>query len=159
MHYEFIHEVENVDSTINDENCNDFHSLKTSLETRPIVRCKFPSRFVDQLPSNWVFVLYCVLLRMTEGVGSAMFVTATFTVLPVLFPKSVATIMVSGGRGGGGAEGGGKGGGWRGKGGGKEGTVCMSSPNINGVSAIFLFCACRDCLKWLGAWDLHWDHL
>ena len=46
------------------------------------------------LSSGWMFITFCVLLRVTEGVGTAMFVTATFTILPVLFPKSVGTIMV-----------------------------------------------------------------
>ena len=35
-----------------------------------------------------------MLLRLTEGVGSAMFLTAAFGVLPELFPKNVATVMV-----------------------------------------------------------------
>lgn len=48
--------------------------------------------FVDRLPSNWVFVLFCVLLRVTEGIGSALFITATFTLLPVLYPKSTGTV-------------------------------------------------------------------
>ena len=51
-------------------------------------------RFVDLLPANWVFVVICIVLRMTEGIGSAMFITAAFTVAPLLFPNSVATIVV-----------------------------------------------------------------
>ena len=46
------------------------------------------------MPSGWVFILFCVLLRMTEGVGSAMFFTSAFALLPELFPKHVATVMV-----------------------------------------------------------------
>ena len=34
-----------------------------------------------------------MLLRCIEGLGSAMFTTAIFAVLPVFFPNSVATIV------------------------------------------------------------------
>ncbi len=51
-------------------------------------------RFVDLLPANWVFVVICVLLRIVEGIGTALLFTVTFTVLPILFPNSVATLMV-----------------------------------------------------------------
>ena len=51
-------------------------------------------RFVAELPSGWVFILFCVLLRMTEGVGSAMYFTATFTLVPEFYPNRVSTIMV-----------------------------------------------------------------
>ncbi len=52
------------------------------------------SRFVDLLPANWVFIVVCVLLKVIEGIGTALFFTVTFTVLLVLFPNSVATLMV-----------------------------------------------------------------
>ena len=52
-------------------------------------------RFVAELPSGWVFILFCVLLRMTEGVGSAMYFTATFTLVPEFYPTKVSTVMVS----------------------------------------------------------------
>ena len=51
------------------------------------------NRFVDLLPANWLFPIICVLLRCTEGIGSAMLATAIFAVLPVFFPNSVATIV------------------------------------------------------------------
>ena len=47
------------------------------------------------MSSGWIFVTFCVLLRMVEGVGSAMFITAAFTLLPLLFPNSVGTMTVS----------------------------------------------------------------
>ena len=47
-----------------------------------------------QISSGWMFSTFCVLLRMTEGVGSAMFFTAAFAVLPELFPNHVGTVMV-----------------------------------------------------------------
>jgi len=34
--------------------------------------------FTILMPSGWVFILFCVLLRMTEGFGSAMLGTAAF---------------------------------------------------------------------------------
>lgn len=52
-------------------------------------------RFVAELPSGWVFILFCVLLRMTEGVGSAMYFTATFTLVPEFYPTKVSTVMVN----------------------------------------------------------------
>lgn len=52
-------------------------------------------RFVADLPSGWVFILFCTLLRMTEGVGSAMFFTATFTLLPEYYPSRIGTLLVS----------------------------------------------------------------
>jgi len=51
-------------------------------------------RFTSLMPSGWVFILFCVLLRMTEGVGSAMLTTAAFALLPELFPNHVGTLMV-----------------------------------------------------------------
>lgn len=51
-------------------------------------------RLVMLIPVNWVFVVACVLLRAFEGIASAMFITATFSVLPRLYSKSVGTITV-----------------------------------------------------------------
>lgn len=48
----------------------------------------------DLLPSSWIFVLYTSVLRVIEGVGTGMFTTVTFTILPDLFPNSVATVSV-----------------------------------------------------------------
>ena len=50
---------------------------------------------MDKLSAGWVFIVYCVLLRMVEGIGTAMYITATFTILPLLFPKHVGTSTVS----------------------------------------------------------------
>ena len=50
--------------------------------------------FTAMMPSGWVFILFCILLRMTEGVGSAMLSTASFSLLPELFPNRLATVMV-----------------------------------------------------------------
>ena len=56
-----------------------------------IVRC----RFVDLITSSWMFVVTCVVLRLVEGVGTAIVSTAIFSTFPVLFPKSVATLVVT----------------------------------------------------------------
>ena len=39
-------------------------------------------------------MLYASIARVIEGVGTGMFTTAIFSILPDLFPNSVATIMV-----------------------------------------------------------------
>ena len=51
-------------------------------------------RFVVMIPSTWGFVAVAITLRLVEGVGSAMFVTATYYILPILFPKRISTMMV-----------------------------------------------------------------
>ena len=50
--------------------------------------------FVASMPSGWVFIMFCILLRLTEGTGSAMFVTSVLTLLPGLFPDSAGTVVV-----------------------------------------------------------------
>ena len=46
------------------------------------------------MPSGWIFALFGTLLRMTEGVGLAMFITASFTLLPELYPTRVGLVKV-----------------------------------------------------------------
>lgn len=41
-----------------------------------------------------MFLVFCLLLRITEGVGSAMFFTAVYALLPDTFPDNVGTLMV-----------------------------------------------------------------
>ena len=50
-------------------------------------------RFVSMIPSDWTFILFCMLSRMI-GVGSAMFITALFSFLPKLYPSRISTTMV-----------------------------------------------------------------
>ena len=50
--------------------------------------------FVTAMPSGWMFVMFSTLLRLTEGVGSAMFSTSVYAQLPELFPQSVGTMTV-----------------------------------------------------------------
>ena len=54
----------------------------------------FYSSFVTAIPSTWGFILACILLRVAEGAGTAMFCTATYSSLPKLFPNSVSFLMV-----------------------------------------------------------------
>lgn len=51
-------------------------------------------RFVISLPSTWGFILACILLRVVEGAGTAMFFTAVFATVPKLCPDSVTLVMV-----------------------------------------------------------------
>ena len=48
-----------------------------------------------KIPSTWGFTLVCMVLRAAEGVGSAMFYTATFSTFPKLFPNHVSLMVVS----------------------------------------------------------------
>lgn len=46
------------------------------------------------MPSEWIFALFGILMRMIEGVGLAMFITASFTLLPKLYPTRVGLVKV-----------------------------------------------------------------
>ena len=52
-------------------------------------------RSLAYMPSAALFVVYGILLRVTEGVGWAMSSTTTFALIPVLFPSHVGTLTVS----------------------------------------------------------------
>ena len=47
------------------------------------------------MPAGTVFVVFSVLLRMTQGVGWAMCTTTTLSLLAQLFPARVGTLTVS----------------------------------------------------------------
>lgn len=51
-------------------------------------------RFLADMPYGWVFITFAVLLRMTEGVGSSMSLTAIYTLLPELYPTRVGLVTV-----------------------------------------------------------------
>ena len=55
----------------------------------------FYNRLALYIPSVWGFILFCLLLRVLEGVGVAMFTTATFATFAKFFPDSVGTLMVT----------------------------------------------------------------
>ena len=46
------------------------------------------------LPSGWIFITLCIILRSAEGIGTALFITAFFTLVSILYPHSVGTLMV-----------------------------------------------------------------
>ena len=47
------------------------------------------------LPSGWVFIIMCIVLRLIEGVGSALFMTGALAIVPQLYPDSVGRVTVS----------------------------------------------------------------
>lgn len=51
-------------------------------------------RFTAMVDSSWTFIVICIVLRLLEGVGTAMLTTAIFSTFPHLFPKAVGTLMV-----------------------------------------------------------------
>ena len=52
-------------------------------------------RLVTLLPTTWAFIAVCSVLRLVEGIGTAMFNIALFSTLPKFFPKSVTRLVVS----------------------------------------------------------------
>ena len=52
-------------------------------------------RFVSTMPTQATFIMFSFLLRITEGVGTAMFSTASYTLLTQLHPKNKGTVVVS----------------------------------------------------------------
>jgi hypothetical protein len=51
-------------------------------------------RLAINLPSGWPFIVVCVALRFIEGVGTALFLTAGYTLITQLYPKSTGFIVV-----------------------------------------------------------------
>ena len=52
-------------------------------------------RFVTLLPAGWIFVVFAIFLRLSEGVGTALATTPTLALIPGLYPERVSTVMVS----------------------------------------------------------------
>lgn len=52
-------------------------------------------RFVDDLPSGWLFIFYCFLIRIITAVGSSMSATASLSILTVTFRNHIGTVFVS----------------------------------------------------------------
>ncbi len=46
------------------------------------------------MSSKLEFVVYSVLLRVVEGIGSGAYSTALFTMATVLYPQSTGTVIV-----------------------------------------------------------------
>ena len=47
------------------------------------------------LPSGWIFIMMCILLRLIEGIGSALFMTGALAIVPQLYPDSIGRVIVS----------------------------------------------------------------
>ncbi len=54
-----------------------------------------PCRFILQMSSKLEFILFSVLLRVVEGIGSGAYSTGMYTMATVLYPKSTGTVIVS----------------------------------------------------------------
>ena len=52
-------------------------------------------RFLMDMPAGVVFLVFAILLRMTEGLGWAMCTTTIFSLLAQLFPTRVGTLTAS----------------------------------------------------------------
>lgn len=52
------------------------------------------NRLTIYLPSGWPFIVVCVTLRFIEGVGTALFLTAGYTLITQLYPQSTGFIVV-----------------------------------------------------------------
>ena len=46
------------------------------------------------MPSGWPFIVVCIVLRFVEGVGTALFLTAGYTLITQLYPKSTGFVVV-----------------------------------------------------------------
>ncbi len=51
-------------------------------------------RLCIYLPSGWPFIVICIVLRIIEGVATALFTTAGYTLLTELYPESTGFIVV-----------------------------------------------------------------
>lgn len=52
-------------------------------------------RFLIDLSDHWQFVLLAMALKSVEGLGSAGYFTASFTLITLLHPSSIGMVMVS----------------------------------------------------------------
>lgn len=52
-------------------------------------------RFLEDIPSGWIFIVSAILMRITEGIGWSMCTTITFSLLTQMFPNHVGTAVVS----------------------------------------------------------------
>lgn len=48
------------------------------------------------MPTPTLFIIFSILLRMVEGAGTAMYSTASYTLLTLLYPNRKGTTVVSG---------------------------------------------------------------
>ncbi len=59
------------------------------------VKYNFLCSFLIDMYSRFEFILFSVLLRVVEGIGTAGYSTALFTMATVLYPKSTGAVIVS----------------------------------------------------------------
>ncbi len=52
-------------------------------------------RFLDASPAGIVYAALCLTVRSFEALGTAAFLTATYSILANTFPKHVGTAFVS----------------------------------------------------------------
>lgn len=52
-------------------------------------------RYLEDMPSGWIFIVSAILMRITEGIGWSMCTTITFSLLTQMFPNHVGTAVVS----------------------------------------------------------------
>lgn len=52
-------------------------------------------RFVTAMPSGAVFIAFSFILRAVEGIGTAMYSTASYTLLAQLFSEHKGMVVVS----------------------------------------------------------------
>jgi MFS family permease len=50
---------------------------------------------LDRIEDKWTFISMSFAIRTVEAIGNAGFATATFTIIAIEFPDSVATTFVS----------------------------------------------------------------
>ena len=68
------------------------------MNTLLFIYCVFPPcapRFVSEMPTTTLFIAFSLVLRMVEGIGTAMYSTASYTLLTQLYPDKKGTIVVS----------------------------------------------------------------
>ena len=68
------------------------------MNTLLFIYCVFPPcapRFVSEMPTTTLFIAFSLVLRMVEGIGTAMYSTASYTLLTQLYPNKKGTIVVS----------------------------------------------------------------
>lgn len=52
-------------------------------------------RFVPMMPTPSLFIVFSFLLRILEGVGTAMYSTVSYTLLSQFYPENKGTVVVS----------------------------------------------------------------
>ena len=52
------------------------------------------TRFITLLPAGWLFIVVAIILRISEGIGSALATTAALSLIPILHPDRISTLMV-----------------------------------------------------------------